>query len=100
MHKYCVISLLAALNKTMRKLKKTGRSLEEFSYEDKEIADLIYKSMNTTQFLGISVSYSVTAMHHLHEMFDCSIHYGVLNRREQWRSVQRVTVSPGPKSNK
>ncbi|CAG0916449.1 unnamed protein product [Notodromas monacha] len=50
-----------ALNKTMRQLRQMKRSLEEFTYEDKEIAHLIYSSMNTTQFLGISGTVAFSA---------------------------------------
>ena len=32
-----------------------NRSIEEFTYTNKEIADELYKAMNATQFLGVSV---------------------------------------------
>lgn len=40
----------------MEKLAKTGKSLKNFTYTEKEIADEIYSAINSTQFLGISVS--------------------------------------------
>lgn len=39
----------------MEKLNKLGKSLKNFTYTDKEIADEIYSAINSTQFLGISV---------------------------------------------
>lgn len=44
-----------AFNKTMEKLSKQGKSLKNFTYTDKEIADEIYSAINSTQFLGVSV---------------------------------------------
>lgn len=32
-----------------------NKSIEEFTYTNKEIADELYKAMNATQFLGVSV---------------------------------------------
>ncbi|XP_051166888.1 gamma-aminobutyric acid type B receptor subunit 1 isoform X1 [Leptopilina boulardi] len=43
-----------AFNKSMEKLNKLGKSLKNFTYTDKEIADEIYSAINSTQFLGIS----------------------------------------------
>lgn len=40
----------------MEKLKDSGESLKRFSYTDKDIANEIYSAMNSTQFLGVSVS--------------------------------------------
>jgi hypothetical protein len=40
----------------MDRLHKYGKSLKEFNYNNKEIADDIYSAINSTQFLGISVS--------------------------------------------
>lgn len=40
----------------MERLKQRQKSLRDFTYTDKEIADEIYAAMNSTQFLGISVS--------------------------------------------
>lgn len=53
-----VWSVALAFNKTMErlKLKKKGRSLKDFTYTDRDIADEIYAAMNSTQFLGVSVS--------------------------------------------
>lgn len=40
----------------MEKLNLVGKSLKQFTYTNKEIADEIYAAINTTQFLGVSVS--------------------------------------------
>lgn len=40
----------------MDHLHKYGKSLKDFNYNNKEIADEIYAAMNSTKFLGISVS--------------------------------------------
>lgn len=39
----------------MDHLHKYGKTLTEFNYNNKEIADEIYAAMNSTRFLGISV---------------------------------------------
>lgn len=39
----------------MDKLKYSKKSLKNFTYTDKETADDIYSSINSTQFLGVSV---------------------------------------------
>ncbi|XP_037960953.1 gamma-aminobutyric acid type B receptor subunit 1 [Teleopsis dalmanni] len=49
-----VWSVALAFNKTMERLKQRRKSLREFTYTDKDIADEIYAAMNSTQFLGIS----------------------------------------------
>nr|XP_036215700.1 gamma-aminobutyric acid type B receptor subunit 1 [Bactrocera oleae] len=49
-----VWSVALAFNKTMERLKQRQKSLRDFTYTDKEIADEIYAAMNSTQFLGIS----------------------------------------------
>ncbi|GAB0089072.1 gamma-aminobutyric acid type B receptor subunit 1 [Sergentomyia squamirostris] len=49
-----VWSVALAFNKTMERLKWRKRSLKDFTYTDKEIADEIYAAMNSTQFLGVS----------------------------------------------
>lgn len=46
----------SALNKTMRELSKHGDSLKSFTYTNDKIRYEIYKAMNSTEFLGISVS--------------------------------------------
>lgn len=56
-----VWSVALAFNKTMEQLKRKGkgrkhRSLKDFTYTDREIADEIYAAMNSTSFLGVSVS--------------------------------------------
>ncbi len=45
----------AALNRTMQSLSTTGRSLDDFTYNNNLIAKEIYSAMNATQFLGVSV---------------------------------------------
>jgi len=40
----------------MERLNKRGKSLKNFTYTDKETADDIYSAINSTQFLGVSVS--------------------------------------------
>lgn len=47
---------ILAFNKTMSILEKQGKSITSFNYNNKEIADHIYSAINSTQFLGISVS--------------------------------------------
>lgn len=54
-----VWSVALAFNKTMERLKSKRRSLKDFTYTDKEIADEIYAAMNSTQFLGVSVSFGL-----------------------------------------
>ncbi|KAG5676270.1 hypothetical protein PVAND_006118 [Polypedilum vanderplanki] len=49
-----VWSVALAFNKTMERLKLKKKSLKDFTYTDKEIADEIYAAMNSTQFLGVS----------------------------------------------
>ncbi|XP_076755354.1 gamma-aminobutyric acid type B receptor subunit 1 isoform X2 [Xylocopa sonorina] len=49
-----VWSVALAFNKTMEKLSKQQKSLKNFTYIDKEIADEIYSAINSTQFLGVS----------------------------------------------
>lgn len=50
-----VWSVALAFNKTMDRLHKFGKRLEDFNYNNKEIADDIYSAINSTSFLGISV---------------------------------------------
>ncbi|XP_055848859.1 gamma-aminobutyric acid type B receptor subunit 1 isoform X1 [Episyrphus balteatus] len=49
-----VWSVALAFNKTMERLKERKKSLRDFTYTDKDIADEIYAAMNSTQFLGVS----------------------------------------------
>lgn len=51
-----VWSVALAFNKTMERMQGKSRSLKDFTYTDKDIADEIYAAMNSTQFLGVSVS--------------------------------------------
>lgn len=53
-----VWSVALAFNRTMERLKGRKRSLKDFTYTDKSIADEIYAAMNSTQFLGVSVGVS------------------------------------------
>lgn len=39
----------------MQSLSTTGRSLDDFTYNNNLIAKEIYSAMNATQFLGVSV---------------------------------------------
>lgn len=59
-----VWSVALAFNKTMERLKTKDkpRSLKDFTYTDRDIADEIYAAMNSTQFLGVSVSCHAGAM--------------------------------------
>lgn len=52
-----VWSVALAFNKTMERLSKRKKSLKNFTYTDKDIAEEIYGAMNSTQFLGVSVSF-------------------------------------------
>lgn len=49
-----VWSVALAFNKTMDRLHKYGKSLKDFNYNNKEIANDIYSAINSTQFLGVS----------------------------------------------
>lgn len=57
-----VWSVALAFNKTMERLKVKSRSLKDFTYTDKDIADEIYAAMNSTQFLGVSVSEKIACV--------------------------------------
>ena len=49
-------AIALALNKTINQLKEINASIEDFTYDNQYIAQQIYSAMNTTQFLGVSVS--------------------------------------------
>lgn len=51
-----LVLFISAFNKTMERLHRHGKSLKNFTYTDKDIADDIYSAINSTQFLGVSVS--------------------------------------------
>lgn len=53
---FLILSVFLAFNKTMEKLEKDGLSLKNFTYTNKKIADDIYEAINSTSFLGVSVS--------------------------------------------
>ena len=44
-----------ALNRTMSRLQSQGTSLEEYNYENQEIADIILSEIADVQFMGMSV---------------------------------------------
>lgn len=43
----------------MNVLSKQGESLKSFTYDNQKIRSEIYKAMNSTEFIGISVSCTV-----------------------------------------
>lgn len=43
----------------MSRLHRHGKTLKNFTYTDKEIADDIYSAINSTQFLGVSVCFII-----------------------------------------
>ncbi|XP_048517566.1 gamma-aminobutyric acid type B receptor subunit 1 isoform X2 [Dendroctonus ponderosae] len=49
-----VWSVALAFNKTMDRLTQIGKSLKDFNYNNKDVADNIYSAINSTQFLGVS----------------------------------------------
>lgn len=56
----------------MEKLKDSGESLKRFTYTDKDIANEIYSAMNSTQFLGVSVSTFLNYLAILYSLAECS----------------------------
>lgn len=58
-----VWSVALAFNRTMERLARRDRrrSLKDFTYTDAEIAGEIYAAMNSTSFLGVSVSKCLAA---------------------------------------
>lgn len=48
-----------ALNKTMAKLAKEGTSLEDYNYENQQIADIILNEIGDVQFMGMSVCHRI-----------------------------------------
>lgn len=50
-----IFPYFTALNKTMNVLSKQGESLKSFTYDNEKIRYEIYRAMNSTEFLGISV---------------------------------------------
>ncbi|CAG0886915.1 unnamed protein product [Darwinula stevensoni] len=49
-----VWAAVLALNKTLHQLHLMGKSIEDFTYNNEEIAKIMYSAMNSTEFLGIS----------------------------------------------
>lgn len=68
----------------MERLQKYGKSLKDFTYTNKEIADDIYSAINSTQFLGVSVSRSA-AIITARDLINGS------RCRVMWPSVLKVT---------
>lgn len=93
-------SSISAFNKTMEKLNLVGKSLKQFTYTDKEIADEIYAAINTTQFLGVSVSSfelekkKAIIMHVecLFIMNTVALTKSIFSRRVMWRSARKEIV--------
>jgi hypothetical protein len=73
-----VWSVALAFNKTMERLKLKKRSLKDFTYTDKEIADEIYAAMNSTQFLGVSVSPNMHGFENYHKFY-AQLHLSLLH---------------------
>lgn len=55
----------------MEKLEKSGLSLKNFTYTNKKIADDIYEAINSTSFLGVSVSIALSAALYLKYRIAC-----------------------------
>ncbi|XP_012349210.1 gamma-aminobutyric acid type B receptor subunit 1 isoform X3 [Apis florea] len=94
-----VWSVALAFNKTMEKLSKQGKSLKNFSYTDKEIANEIYSAINSTQFLGVSgyVAFSSQgdriALTQIEQMIDGKYvklgYYDTQSDNLTWRNMER-----------
>ncbi|XP_031840658.1 gamma-aminobutyric acid type B receptor subunit 1 isoform X3 [Nomia melanderi] len=94
-----VWSVALAFNKTMEKLSKQGKSLKNFTYTDKEIADEIYSAINSTQFLGVSgyVAFSSQgdriALTQIEQMIDGKYvklgYYDTQSDNLTWRNMER-----------
>ncbi|KAG6801948.1 gamma-aminobutyric acid type B receptor subunit 1 [Apis mellifera caucasica] len=94
-----VWSVALAFNKTMEKLSKQGKSLKNFSYTNKEIANEIYSAINSTQFLGVSgyVAFSSQgdriALTQIEQMIDGKYvklgYYDTQSDNLTWRNMER-----------
>ncbi|XP_076280332.1 gamma-aminobutyric acid type B receptor subunit 1 isoform X3 [Lasioglossum baleicum] len=94
-----VWSVALAFNKSMEKLSKQGKSLKNFVYKDKEIANEIYSAINSTQFLGVSgyVAFSSQgdriALTQIEQMIDGKYvklgYYDTQSDNLTWRNMER-----------
>ncbi|XP_058799199.1 gamma-aminobutyric acid type B receptor subunit 1 isoform X1 [Phymastichus coffea] len=94
-----VWSVALAFNKTMDKLSKQGKSLKNFTYNDKDMAEEIYSAMNSTQFVGISgyVAFSSQgdriALTQIEQVVDGKYvklgYYDTQNTNLTWRNMER-----------
>ena len=48
-----------ALNKTIARLQAVSQSLDDYNYNNKEIADIILEEIADLKFMGMSVSHSI-----------------------------------------
>jgi hypothetical protein len=82
----------------MEKLSKQGKSLKNFTYNDKETADEIYSAINSTQFIGVSVSKYrqklLSPAHVRNTGIDYIDRLGVYAYRVTSPLVRKVIVSP------
>lgn len=53
-----------ALNKTIARLRQRGELIENFTYTNKRIMSELWKAMNATQFLGVSVGLTLITRRH------------------------------------
>jgi hypothetical protein len=77
----------------MERLLRHGKTLKNFTYTNKEIADGIYSAMNSTQFLGVSVS-NVNFNKNLYFLFKfkkIKMYIIIINPRELLHLVHKVT---------
>ncbi|XP_020282338.1 gamma-aminobutyric acid type B receptor subunit 1 isoform X6 [Pseudomyrmex gracilis] len=94
-----VWSVALAFNRTMERLGKMGKSLKNFTYDNKEIADEIYAAVNSTQFLGVSghVAFSSQgdriALTQIEQVIDGKYvklgYYDTQSDNLTWRNVER-----------
>jgi hypothetical protein len=67
--------MLSALNRTMTKLSAVGRTLEDYNYENENIANIILNEIADVQFMGMSVSakFNYFSSSNLHKFSSFSI---------------------------
>lgn len=70
----------------MERLSKQGKSLKNFTYNDKETADEIYSAINSTQFIGVSVSILYT---HCNKKRNTKLESGSVTAARAYRNIQR-----------
>ncbi len=46
------------LDKAVTRLQQMGRRLEDFTYDDKDMAEVFFELLKETRFTGVSVSFS------------------------------------------